>query len=204
MEKAVREGAGIYSVLAVLIGLGIGAAVTTIKRSTKGRMAPNWDHKLIARRFLLNGAPAELTERDLRTLHLWPLQDVIESTLYGPDKAVRRILSPIYGRGSDRYQEKIAQLRLPGPPGSTMRADETGLTIPDGRLLPWSALAIDTIDLRSANRNGPFLYIYSLLLAAPGESIQLDWYVSNNGRGLVDNVCRRLMANTASASTASA
>jgi hypothetical protein len=66
----VTEG-GVYSLLAMLIGLGIGVAIATIKRPTKGRMAPDWNHKLVARRFLVDGAPTELTERDLRLLHLW-------------------------------------------------------------------------------------------------------------------------------------
>jgi hypothetical protein len=191
---------GVYSLVAMLIGLGIAVAVATIKRPTKGIMAPDWNHQLVARRFLLDGAPAELTESDLRHLHLWPQQEVIETTLSAPDEAVRRVLSPMYGPNSDRYREQIAQLHLPGPPGSTMRADGTGLTIPGGRLLPWSALAIDTIDFRSANRNGPFLYVQSLLLAGSDASIQLDWYASSNGRAFVDNVCRWLMANAASPS----
>ena len=100
-----------------------------------------------------------------------------------------------------KARQRIAQLPGLGPPGSTIRADDSGLAIEGHGLLPWPSLAIATADmLRIPVRNGPsYFLIKSLLLttANGSDSILLDPILFTDGRAFIDNVFQRLQAGFA-------
>jgi hypothetical protein len=108
------------------------------------------------------------------------------------------LLPFLYPYQAGKARQRIAQSPLPGPAGSTMRADDSGLAIEGHGLLPWSSLAIATADmLRIPVRDGEsyFLVKSLLLTAASGsDSILLDPSLFTGGRAFIDNVFQRLQA----------
>ena len=118
--------------------------------------------------------------------------------------AVAALTPYMYRLQIRRYREQLATMRYPGPPGTTLRCDDRGLTIAS-RLIPWSALSIETAYLLRApgGRGGSgFLMIQRLLLATAGESIDLDLRIAANGLAFVNNTFRRLQAQELAALSA--
>lgn len=103
----------------------------------------------------------------------------------------------MYRRKLGRFAARIAATNLPAPPGTTVRADETGLAI-GAKSWPWSRLAIDTIGMMRLPSSGGDVYtgsnttLQSLGLVAGGEHIQLDGNMLSTGNRVLDQIYRRL------------
>ena len=84
--------------------------------------------------------------------------------------AVAALTPYMYRLQIRRYREQLATMRYPGPPGTTLRCDDRGLTIAS-RLIPWSALSIETAYLLNVKK----LYQAHYQLVATHKSLPCLW-----------------------------
>jgi hypothetical protein len=101
----------------------------------------------------------------------------------------------MYRRKLKQFASRMAATTLPAAPGTTVRADQTGLTIGD-RSWPWPQITIDSIGLTRQSTGGDqptnYTLLQSLGLTAGGAQIQLDGNTLSTGNAVLDQIYRRL------------
>lgn len=101
----------------------------------------------------------------------------------------------MFRRKVRQFTERVQATSFPAPPGTAVRADQTGLTI-GSRSWAWPLLSIETVGLTRMSTGGDIPTNYTILqslgLVSGGDRIALDGNILSTGSAVLDQIYRRL------------